>query len=135
MRFLVIDDSPTMRKILIAALRTVGFTDVVEAGDGEEALTKIHNENIDFVITDWNMPKMTGLELAKAVRSDDRIKHLPIIMVTTRDQKHDIMQAFEAQINNYIIKPFTPEILKDKIDTVLMVANELASDVKMSEET
>jgi len=97
MRFLVIDDSPTMRKILIAALRTVGFTDVVEAGDGEEALTKIHNENIDFVITDWNMPKMTGLELAKAVRSDDRIKHLPIIMVTTRDQKQDIMQAFEAQ--------------------------------------
>jgi len=135
MRFLVIDDSPTMRKILIAALRTVGFTDVVEAGDGEEALTKIHTENIDFVITDWNMPKMTGLELAKAVRCDDRIKHLPIIMVTTRDQKQDIMQAFEAQISNYIIKPFTPEILKDKIDTVLMVAKELASDVKMSEET
>ncbi len=135
MRFLVIDDSPTMRKILIAALRTGGFNDVVEAGDGEEALTKIHAENIDFVITDWNMPKMTGLELAKAVRSDGRIKHLPIIMVTTRDQKQDIMQAFEAQINNYIIKPFTPEILKDKIDTVLMVAKELASDVKTSEET
>mgnify|MGYP001350328759 CR=1 FL=1 len=135
MRYLVIDDSPTMRKILIAALRTIGITDVVEAGDGEEGLAKIHAEHVDFVITDWNMPKMNGLELAKAVRGDDAIKNLPIIMVTTRDQRQDIMQAFEAQINNYIIKPFTPEILKDKIDTVLMVAKELGSELRISEET
>lgn len=129
MRYLVIDDSPTMRKILIATLRTIGISDVIEAGDGEEGLAKLYAENVDFVITDWNMPKMTGLELAKAVRGDDRIKHIPILMVTTRDQKQDIMQAFEAQINNYIIKPFTPEILKEKIDTVLMVAKELESEV------
>ena len=119
MRFLVVDDSPTMRRIVINALKTFGFTDVIEAEDGQEALTKLGSNEVDFVITDWNMPNMTGLELTKAIRASDKLKHLPILMVTTRGLKQDIIEALKAKVNNYIVKPFTPPVLKEKLNAVL----------------
>jgi len=120
MRFLVVDDSPTMRRIVINALKAFGYTEVVEAGDGQEAIDKLNaGEAIDFVITDWNMPNMTGLDLTKSIRGDDRFKHLPILMVTTRGLKQDIIEALKAKVNNYVVKPFTPAVLKEKMDAVL----------------
>lgn len=119
MKFLVVDDSPTMRRIVINALKTFGFEEVVEAEDGQDAYTKLQAEKVDFVITDWNMPNMTGLELTKAIRTDDNLKHLPILMVTTRGLKGDIVEALKAKVNNYVVKPFTPQVLKEKIAAVL----------------
>ncbi len=120
MRFLVVDDSPTMRRIVINALKTFGYTEVVEAGDGREGFDKLlSGEKVDFVITDWNMPNMSGLELTKAIREHDSFKHLPIIMVTTRGLKQDIIEALKARVNNYVVKPFTPAVLKEKMDLVL----------------
>jgi len=117
MKFLVVDDSPTMRRIVNNSLKGLGYSDVVEAEDGKDALAKI--EGIDFIITDWNMPVMTGLEFTKAVRSDDKYKHLPILMVTTRGVKDDIVEALQARVNNYVVKPFTPTVLKEKIDMII----------------
>lgn len=119
MKFLVVDDSPTMRRIVINALKTFGHTEFVEAGDGQEALNKLGEETVEFVITDWNMPVMNGLELTKAIRSTASIAHLPILMVTTRGLKQDIIEALKAKVNNYVVKPFTPQVLKEKIDAVL----------------
>jgi two-component system, chemotaxis family, chemotaxis protein CheY len=119
MRFLVVDDSPTMRRIVINALKTFNFEDVVEAEDGQDALVKLQKEKIDFVITDWNMPNMTGLELTRAIRTDANLKNMPILMVTTRGLKQDIVEALQAKVNNYVVKPFTPQILKEKIGAVL----------------
>jgi two-component system, chemotaxis family, chemotaxis protein CheY len=117
MKFLVVDDSPTMRRIVNNSLKGLGYSDVVEAEDGKDALAKI--EGIDFIITDWNMPVMTGLEFTKAVRADDKYKHLPILMVTTRGVKDDIVEALQARVNNYVVKPFTPTVLKEKIDMII----------------
>lgn len=119
MIFLVVDDSPTMRRIVINALKTFGYNDVVEAGDGQEALDKLKETKVDFVITDWNMPNMSGLELTKAIRGDAAFAHLPILMVTTRGLKQDIIEALKAKVNNYVVKPFTPQVLKEKLDAVL----------------
>ena len=119
MRFLVVDDSPTMRRIVINALKTFGIEDVIEAEDGQDGLTKLQTEKVDFVITDWNMPNMTGLELTKAIRSDENLQNIPILMVTTRGLKQDIVEALQARVNNYVVKPFTPPVLKEKIQAVL----------------
>ncbi len=119
MRFLVVDDSPTMRRIVINALKTFGYSEFIEAGDGQEALAKLSSEPVDFVITDWNMPVMNGLDLTKTIRSTPNISHLPILMVTTRGLKQDIIEALKAKVNNYVVKPFTPQVLKEKIDAVL----------------
>jgi two-component system, chemotaxis family, chemotaxis protein CheY len=118
MKFLVIDDSATMRRILVNSLQRIGYTDCVEAGDGREALDKF-DPAIGFVITDWNMPNMSGLELARALRAHPEGKAVPILMVTTRSVREDIIAAIEAGVNNYIVKPFTPQVLKEKIDSVL----------------
>jgi len=119
-KFLVVDDSVTMRRIVVNTLKTLGYNQYVEAEDGKDALEKISTDiSINFVITDWNMPVMSGLELTKAIRSNDRTKSLPILMVTTRGVKEDIVQALQAKVSNYVVKPFTPQILKDKIDLVL----------------
>jgi two-component system chemotaxis response regulator CheY len=120
MKFLVVDDSPTMRRIVINALKGFGYTEVVEAADGVEAIDQLKSEDdIDFVITDWNMPNMSGLELTKAIRSSEDWKGLPILMVTTRGLKQDIIEALKAKVNNYVVKPFTPQVLKEKLDAVL----------------
>ena len=119
-KFLVVDDSITMRRIVVNTLKTLGYSQYVEAEHGRDALDKLNNDqSINFVITDWNMPVMSGLELTKAIRGDERIKGLPILMVTTRGVKEDIVQALHARVSNYVVKPFTPQILKDKIDLVL----------------
>ncbi|HPI19908.1 MAG TPA: response regulator [Candidatus Kapabacteria bacterium] len=119
MRYLVVDDSPTMRRIVINALKTFGISDIVEAEDGQDGFAKLNSSKFDFVITDWNMPVMTGLELTKAIRTTDSLKHLPILMVTTRGLKEDIVEALKAKVNNYVVKPFTPQVLKEKIDAIL----------------
>lgn len=120
MKFLVVDDSPTMRRIVINALKSFGYNDVVEAGDGIEALDVLKKEgNVEFVVTDWNMPNMTGLELTQSIRSSAEFGSLPILMVTTRGLKQDIIDALKARVNNYVVKPFTPQVLKEKIDAIL----------------
>lgn len=119
-KFLVVDDSITMRRIVANSLKNLGYNDFVEATDGKDALDKLAaDDNINFVITDWNMPVLSGLELIKAIRSDDKLKELPVLMVTTRGIKDDIMEALAAKVNNYIVKPFTPQILKEKIEQIL----------------
>lgn len=119
MKFLVVDDSPTMRRIVINALKSFSIEDIVEAEDGQDALSKLQTHNIDFIITDWNMPNMTGLDLTKTVRASDKWNKIPILMVTTRGLKQDIIEALQAKVNNYIVKPFTPQVLKEKIMAIL----------------
>lgn len=118
MKFLVVDDSVTMRRIMINALQRIGYTEVVEAADGHEALARF-DETIGFIVTDWNMPVMSGLEFARAVRATPCGQSVPILMVTTRGAREDIVTAVEAGVNNYILKPFTPSVLKEKIDRLL----------------
>lgn len=108
-----------MRRIIINTLKRAGYSEVLEAKDGKEALAKIKVEDVNFVITDWNMPEMNGLELVKHLRSLDEYHDLPILMVTTRSVKEDIIEAMKAGVNNYIVKPFTPETLKEKIQYIL----------------
>ena len=118
MKFLVVDDSVTMRRIMINALQRIGYTEVVEAADGHEALARFDG-TIGFIVTDWNMPVMSGLEFARAVRATPCGQAVPILMVTTRGAREDIVTAVEAGVNNYILKPFTPSVLKEKIDRLL----------------
>lgn len=120
LKFLVVDDSVTMRRIVVNSLKTIGHSDFVEAGDGREALTKLQaDDSINFVITDWNMPDVSGLELVKSIRSNDKFGAVPILMVTTRGLKEDILEALQAKVNNYVVKPFTPQVLKEKIEQII----------------
>ncbi len=116
MKFLVVDDSATMRRILINSLQRIGYNECVEAGDGAEALEKC-DPTIQFIITDWNMPNMSGMDFTRELRT--RGVTVPILMVTTRSVREDIIAAIEAGVNNYVVKPFTPQVLKEKIDAVL----------------
>lgn len=121
MKFLVVDDSPTMRRIVNNTLRQLGYTDIIEAEDGKDALAKLNIEEVDFIITDWNMPNMDGLEFTNAVRQSSAYADLPILMVTTRSMKEDVIQALHARVNNYITKPFTPQVLKEKIEQIMQL--------------
>ncbi len=116
---LVVDDFSTMRKILKNNLRQLGFSNILEAEDGRLALEELKKNKVDLIISDWNMPNMTGLELLKAVRSDEGLKQLPFVMVTAEGQKDNVMEAAKAGVNNYIVKPFTPEIFEEKLKKVL----------------
>jgi two-component system chemotaxis response regulator CheY len=107
-----------MRRIVINSLQRIGYKDVAEAGDGREALERL-DPSIEFVITDWNMPNMNGIDFVRALRGRPDGAHIPVLMVTTRSVKEDILTAIEAGVNNYIVKPFTPQVLKEKIDLVL----------------
>jgi len=118
-KILAVDDSPTMRRIIINTLGRAGYTDVVEAEHGKDALAKMETEKIDFVITDWNMPEMDGLSFVTNMRNNANHAKIPVLMVTTRSVKEDIVEALKAGVNNYIVKPFTPDTLKSKIDEVL----------------
>ena len=118
-KFLVVDDSLTMRRIVVNALKTLGYEQVVEAQDGKDAVAKLMTEGASFVITDWNMPEMNGLELAKWIRGNGQFEMLPILMITTRGNKDDVIEAMKARVNNYIVKPFTPQGLKEKIDLIM----------------
>ena len=121
MKFLVVDDSATMRRIVVNSLLRIGFNETVEAADGVDALAKF-DDSINFVITDWNMPNMSGTEFTKALRLRDDGKDVPVLMVTARSVRDDILVAMEAGVNNYIVKPFTPQVLKEKIDALLPAA-------------
>lgn len=118
-KFLVVDDSLTMRRIFVNVLKSIGYENIIEAADGKEALQKLLEEGADFLITDWNMPEMTGLELVKAVRTTPGLENLPVLMVTTRGNESDVIEAMKARVNSYIVKPFTAPKLKEKIELIL----------------
>ena len=119
LRILVVDDFPTMRRIVKTLLKQNGFNNFEEAEDGEQAFKMLENEgNFEFIVSDWNMPNMTGLELLKSVRADDRFKHLPFLMVTAEAEKENIIEAVKAGVTNYIVKPFTGVTLKEKLDKI-----------------
>ncbi len=118
-KFLVVDDSLTMRRIFVNVLKSLGYENVIEAEHGKQALEKLLTEGADFLITDWNMPEMSGLELVKAVRANPALENLPVLMVTTRGYAADVIEAMKARVNNYIVKPFTAPVLKEKIELVL----------------
>ena len=123
MKILVVDDSSTMRRIIKNTLARLGFKDVLEAEHGVEAWEILDgNPDIEMLITDWNMPEMNGLELVKKVRADERFEDLPIIMVTTEGGKAEVITALKAGVNNYIVKPFTPQVLKEKLQAVMGTA-------------
>ena len=114
MRVLVADDSSTMRKIILRSLQAVGVTDTTEAADGAEAVALFQPGKFDMVLTDWNMPGMTGLEVLQAIRSQDA--NIPIIMVTTEAEKTRVLQAIQAGVTDYLVKPFTPDTLREKLE-------------------
>lgn len=118
MKFLVVDDSATMRRIITTSLEKIGYVDFVEASNGFEALTKF-DKTIDFVIVDWNMPVMSGIECIRKLRARPDGKSVPILLVTTSSAKEDIIAAVQAGVNNYIVKPFTPHLLKEKIEAII----------------
>ena len=119
LRILAVDESSTMRRIIINTLKRAGFVNVIEASDGKEALAKLETEDINFVITEWNMPEMDGLTLVSNMRKSDSHSKTPVLMVTTRSVKEDVVEALKAGVNNYILKPFTPDTLKEKIEKTL----------------
>ena len=123
LKFLIVDDSVTMRRIVVNSLRNIGYNDFIEANEGKEAIEKLlSDDKINFIITDWNMPGVSGLDLVKSLRSNEKFANLPILMVTTRGVKEDIIEALQAKVSNYIVKPFTPNILKEKIEQILATA-------------
>lgn len=116
---LVVDDFATMRRIVSNLLREAGITNITEAEDGTEALRKLENGNFKFIISDWNMPNMNGLELLKAVRSSPQLQHLPFLLITAEARKDNIVDAAQAGADGYIVKPFTANILNEKIMMIL----------------
>ena len=118
MRVLVVDDFSTMRRIIKNILRQLGFNNIIEADDGSTAWEIINKEKIDFVISDWNMPKMPGIELLRKVRGSEEFAATPFLMVTAEAQQENIIEAVQAKVSNYIVKPFTAETLGQKIDKI-----------------
>ncbi len=119
MKVLVVDDFPTMRRIIRNLLKEIGYENVDEAEDGSLAFDKLKGGDFDFVVSDWNMPNMTGLDLLKAVRAEASVKDIPFLMVTAEAAKENIVEAVGAGVNNYIVKPFTAAVLREKIDKIL----------------
>jgi two-component system chemotaxis response regulator CheY len=119
MKFLVVDDFSTMRRIVKNLLHDLGYPNVTEADDGKTALPMLQAGGFDFLISDWNMPGMSGLDLIKAVRSDAKLSKLPVLMLTAEAKREQIIEAAQAGVNGYVIKPFTAETLKEKLDKIL----------------
>jgi two-component system chemotaxis response regulator CheY len=118
MKILIVDDFSTMRRIIKNLLRDLGFNNTAEADDGHSALPMLQTGQFDFLITDWNMPGMTGIELLKTVRADAKVGNLPILMVTAEAKREQIIEAAQAGVNGYVVKPFTAQALKDKIEKI-----------------
>jgi two-component system chemotaxis response regulator CheY len=118
LKFLVVDDFSTMRRIVRNLLKELGYSNVDEAEDGDVALQKLRNGPFDFVISDWNMPNMTGIELLRQVRADAALKHLPMLMITAEAKKENIIEAAQAGANGYIVKPFTAATLEEKLNKI-----------------
>jgi len=119
LNILIVDDSPTMRRILLNTVQKAGYSKLQEAVDGKDALAKLMAGSFDLLMTDWNMPNMSGLELVQAVRKDDKLKEIPILMVTTRNMKEDIVNAIKLGVNGYIVKPFDAKTLNAKINEIM----------------
>lgn len=118
MKILIVDDFSTMRRIVKNLLRDLGFTNTQEADDGNTALPMLKGGGFDFLVTDWNMPGMTGIELLKAVRADPQLADLPVLMVTAESKRDQIVEAAQAGVNGYVVKPFTAITLKEKIEKI-----------------
>jgi len=118
MKILVVDDFSTMRRIIKNLLRDLGFTNIQEADEGNTALPMLQNGDFDFVVTDWNMPGMQGIDLLREIRKDDNLAHLPVLMVTAEAKREQIIMAAQAGVNGYIVKPFTAVTLKEKLDKI-----------------
>ena len=117
-KILIVDDFSTMRRIVKNILKQLGFDNFEEAEDGDVALKKLNEADYDFVITDWNMPNMTGLDLLKSIRADEKLKDTPVMLVTAEAEKENIIQAAQAGVNDYIVKPFTADVLQGKIEKI-----------------
>ncbi|KXI27946.1 MULTISPECIES: chemotaxis response regulator CheY [Paraglaciecola] len=115
MKILVVDDFSTMRRIIKNLLKDLGFTNIQEADDGNTALPMLQQGDFDFVVTDWNMPGMQGIDLLRAIRANPNLKHIPVLMVTAEAKKEQIVAAAQAGVNGYVIKPFTAATLKEKL--------------------
>ena len=118
MKILIVDDFSTMRRIVKNLLRDQGFNNTQEADDGLTALPMLKKVEFDFVVTDWNMPGMQGIDLLKNIRADDELKHLPVLMITAEAKREQIIEAAQAGVNGYIVKPFTAATLKEKLDKI-----------------
>ena len=118
MKFLVVDDFSTMRRIVRGLLKELGFLNVDEAEDGVVALARLKSESFDFVVSDWNMPNMTGIELLRAIRADAALAHLPVLMVTAEAKKENIIAAAQAGASGYVVKPFTAATLDEKLNKI-----------------
>lgn len=117
-KILVVDDFSTMRRIIKNLLRDLGFQNITEADDGKTALPILKQGGIEFLVTDWNMPGMTGIELIGEVRKDPKLSHIPILMVTAEAKREQIIAAAQAGVNGYVVKPFTATVLKEKIEKI-----------------
>jgi two-component system chemotaxis response regulator CheY len=115
---LIVDDFSTMRRIVRNLLREIGFTTFDEAEDGVQALQKLQSQNFDFVVSDWNMPNMQGIDLLRAIRADARLRRIPVLMVTAEAKRENILEAAQAGVNGYIVKPFTADTLREKLDAI-----------------
>jgi two-component system chemotaxis response regulator CheY len=124
-KFLVVDDFSTMRRIVRNLLKELGFTNVQEAEDGVDALNKLRGDQFDFVVSDWNMPNMTGIELLRAIRGDASLKHLPVLMVTAEAKKENIIEAAQAGASGYVVKPFTAATLDEKLKKIFVAFPQL----------
>ncbi|MBC3961759.1 chemotaxis response regulator CheY [Pseudomonas simiae] len=118
MKILIVDDFSTMRRIIKNLLRDLGFTNTVEADDGITAIPILNSGSIDFLVTDWNMPGMTGIDLLRHVRADEKLRSLPVLMVTAEAKREQIIEAAQAGVNGYVVKPFTAVALKEKIEKI-----------------
>ncbi len=123
MKILVVDDFSTMRRIVKNLLGDLGFKNIEEADDGNTALPKLQSGNFDFLVTDWNMPGMTGIDLLKAVRADPNLASLPVLMVTAESKREQIIEAAQAGVNGYVVKPFTAGTLEEKITKIFERVN------------
>ena len=118
MKILVVDDMATMRRIVKNILKQLGFASVEEAENGQEALQKLREGSFGFVVSDWNMPVMTGIDMLRAIRADDKLKMIPVLMVTAEAQQANLVEAIQAGVSNYIVKPFTAETMQEKLQKI-----------------
>ncbi len=119
MRILIVDDFSTMRRIIKNILKQIGYNNIIEADDGTTAWDILNREQIDFVVCDWNMPKMKGIDLLRKIRDSEEFENMPFLMVTAEAQQENLVEAIQAKVSNYVVKPFTPDVLSQKIEKIL----------------
>jgi two-component system chemotaxis response regulator CheY len=127
MKCLVVDDSGITRRILVNSLKTIGFGEILEATNGKQAL-ELCTADVDIVLTDWNMPGMAGVDLVRSLRTNPSLRDIPVLLVTARTAREDVIEAASAGVNGYVIKPFTPDVLAQKIEETLQRARSSAGD-------